>query len=332
MIEIIFSYLSTLTAIKCKKEEKFKDILEKFKSKVNINLSEHIYLYNGTKITNFVLTSNEIANSLDKKNSKMTVLVMPIGNESQKNFQNKINFNINLLNKKTKRNPSDSSTIEELYSIIFDLKEEIKVLKQSNYYEIQNLKQEIKSIKNELEIYKANFYNNKKDLELNRKNNIINEQNIQNLIIGNLHNAISSNMIFAKGMILAWYGFINDVPNKWAICNGQNGTPDLRNKFIMGVGDISNFGKIGGKSSIKLKKDNLPPIGAGSFSSDSHGGAFHHKSNGIVKYKSKYSVSVKGGAPDGWGSNYLIDLNEGMKSTPVDIMNPYYALFYIMKL
>ena len=165
-----------------------------------------------------------------------------------------------------------------------------------------------------------------------KKNNIINGQNLQNLITGNLNNAISSNMIFAKGMIIAWYGFINNVPKTWAICNGENGTPDLRNKFIMGVGDMSNFGKIGGQSSIKLEKHNLPPIGSGSFSSDSHHGNSHHKTNGIVKFKSKYSVSTKNGNPDDWGSNYLIDLNEGTKSTPFNIINPYYALFYIMKL
>ena len=172
----------------------------------------------------------------------------------------------------------------------------------------------------------------KNDIELIRKNNIINGQNLQNLITGNLNNAISSNMIFAKGMIIAWYGFINNVPKTWAICNGENGTPDLRNKFIMGVGDMSNFAKIGGQSSIKLEKHNLPPIGSGSFSCDSHHGASHHKTNGIVKFQSKYSVSTKNGNPDDWGSNYLIDLNEGMKSTPFNIINPYYALFYIMKL
>lgn len=165
-----------------------------------------------------------------------------------------------------------------------------------------------------------------------KKNNIINGQNLQNLITGNLNNAISSNMIFAKGMIIAWYGFINNVPKTWAICNGENGTLDLRNKFIMGVGDMSNFAKIGGQSSIKLEKHNLPPIGSGSFSSDSHHGASHHKTNEIVKFQSKYSVSTKNGNPDDWGSNYLIDLNEGTKSTPFNIINPYYALFYIMKL
>ena len=331
MSEIIFSYLAKQTNIKCRENEQFKDILEKFKSKVGINLNENMYLYNDKKISNYKLTFNEIADSLDKKNRKIFVLVMPTEDHSQENLEKKINFNINFLNKKHKRNESNSS-IEDLSSTIFSLQKEIKDLRQTSNNEIQTLKEEIKSTKKELETYKTYFYNNKNDLELIKKNNIINGQNVQNLITGNLNNAISSNMIFAKGMIIAWYGFINNVPKTWAICNGKNGTPDLRNKFIMGVGDMSNFGKIGGQSSIKLEKHNLPPIGSGIFSCDSHHGYSHHKTNGIVKFISQYSVGTKNGNSDDWGSNYLIDLNEGMKSTPFNIINPYYALFYIMKL
>ena len=129
MAEIIFSYLTKLTVIKCRENQQFKDILEKFKSKVNISLHKHMFLYNGEKITNYALTFNEIANSLDKINKKMYVLVMSIEDESQKNSENKIDSNINLLNKKRKRNPSDSSTIEELSSIVFSLQNEIKQFK-----------------------------------------------------------------------------------------------------------------------------------------------------------------------------------------------------------
>lgn len=254
---------------------------------------------------------------------------MPIEDETPKHFENEANFNINLLKKKTKRNPSNYPTIEELSSTIFKLQREINEIKQSNYNEIKTLKEEIKSIKKELEVYKNNNHNNNKDLDSNKKNNIFNQKNFQNFI---MPNAICSNMIFVKGMILAWYGFINNLPSKWAICNGENGTPDLRNRFIMGVGDMSKFGTIGGQSSIKLEKRNLPPIGSGSFSCDSHNGAWHHITNGCVKYISNYSVSTKNGAPDDWGSNYSIDLNEGMNSTPINIINPYYGLFYIMKL
>lgn len=39
---------------------------------------------------------------------------------------------------------------------------------------------------------------------------------------------------FVHGMILPFYG--NDIPDGWAECNGSKGTPDLRDRFVMGVG------------------------------------------------------------------------------------------------
>jgi len=38
-----------------------------------------------------------------------------------------------------------------------------------------------------------------------------------------------------KGVIVMWSGYNEDIPNGWALCNGQNGTPDLRSRFIMGA-------------------------------------------------------------------------------------------------
>lgn len=38
------------------------------------------------------------------------------------------------------------------------------------------------------------------------------------------------------GGIIMWSGV--SVPNRWALCDGTNGTPDLRNKFIIGASDI----------------------------------------------------------------------------------------------
>ena len=39
---------------------------------------------------------------------------------------------------------------------------------------------------------------------------------------------------FVKGMIIDWFGASNKVPTGWHICDGTNGTPDLRGKFIIG--------------------------------------------------------------------------------------------------
>jgi hypothetical protein len=40
---------------------------------------------------------------------------------------------------------------------------------------------------------------------------------------------------FSAGMILMWSGTIATIPSGWYLCNGSNGTPDLRNKFIIGA-------------------------------------------------------------------------------------------------
>ena len=133
-------------------------------------------------------------------------------------------------------------------------------------------------------------------------------------------------------MIISWFGESNNIPENWAICDGTNGTPDLRNRFIIGVSDQIQFGNIGGNTSVQLKKANLPPIGTGFFSCDSHHGWYHHPTNGFIKFQGSYSVSTKNGESDNWGSNIKIDLTEGMNSSPINIINPYYALFYIMKL
>ena len=37
-------------------------------------------------------------------------------------------------------------------------------------------------------------------------------------------------------MIVLWSGAVVDVPTGWHLCDGAGGTPDLRNKFIVGAG------------------------------------------------------------------------------------------------
>ena len=38
-----------------------------------------------------------------------------------------------------------------------------------------------------------------------------------------------------SGIIVMWSGTIATIPSGWYLCNGSNGTPDLRNKFIIGA-------------------------------------------------------------------------------------------------
>lgn len=52
------------------------------------------------------------------------------------------------------------------------------------------------------------------------------------------------------GSIVAWFSKQGPVPDGWAVCDGTNGTPDLRNTFVMGTGDVSGVGSKGGSNEV----------------------------------------------------------------------------------
>lgn len=58
------------------------------------------------------------------------------------------------------------------------------------------------------------------------------------------------------GGIIMWSGAT--VPNGWQLCNGNNGTPDLRNRFIVGSGSTYSIGNKGGANSVTLTQAQTP--------------------------------------------------------------------------
>jgi hypothetical protein len=52
-----------------------------------------------------------------------------------------------------------------------------------------------------------------------------------------------------SGVIVMWSGLLINIPAGWALCNGANGTPDLRDRFIWGASDGENPGVTGGSTS-----------------------------------------------------------------------------------
>lgn len=51
------------------------------------------------------------------------------------------------------------------------------------------------------------------------------------------------------GGIIKWSGSIASIPANWQICDGTNGTPDLRNRFVVGAGSTYAVGGVGGATS-----------------------------------------------------------------------------------
>jgi hypothetical protein len=51
-----------------------------------------------------------------------------------------------------------------------------------------------------------------------------------------------------SGLIAIWSGSTGSIPSGWLLCNGSNGTPDLRNSFILGAGNTYAVGATGGST------------------------------------------------------------------------------------
>lgn len=52
--------------------------------------------------------------------------------------------------------------------------------------------------------------------------------------------------VYLKNMIVIWSGAFADIPDGWALCDGTNGTPDLRLKFVFGANIPASVGVTGG--------------------------------------------------------------------------------------
>lgn len=50
------------------------------------------------------------------------------------------------------------------------------------------------------------------------------------------------------GVITAWSGAIGNIPPGWFLCDGTNGTPDLRDKFLVSDGPNFSVGDEGGNA------------------------------------------------------------------------------------
>lgn len=72
--------------------------------------------------------------------------------------------------------------------------------------------------------------------------------------------AIGAIVTIPSGVITMWSGSEASIPSGWLLCNGTSGTPDLRNRFIVGAGTGSSYavGNTGGANTVTLSTSEIP--------------------------------------------------------------------------
>ncbi len=164
------------------------------------------------------------------------------------------------------------------------------------------------------------------DLFKQTKAEFTNTINSNTVNVTNL-NATNCTGFVPVGSIIMWSGSPAQaalIPNNWRLCDGTNGTPDLRDRFIVGAGNTFDIGDTGGSSSVTLTASNIPE----------HSHQFRcNYVNQIEVFGSSvtdfYVVSVNW--PDTAFPTRLTSPYGSATPAPISTTPPYYAVAYIMR-
>ena len=145
-----------------------------------------------------------------------------------------------------------------------------------------------------------------------------------------------------QGFIGLWSGAANAIPSGWVLCNGSNGTPDLRDRFVVGAGSGYSVGATGGSANATLVSHSH---GSGTLSAADH--THNFKASNRAGDEDAWSNTNKAfigdldnaaftqsGTNKIYGSGSLSvsgsTASQGSSATNANLP-PYYALCYIMK-
>lgn len=141
------------------------------------------------------------------------------------------------------------------------------------------------------------------------------------------------------GAIILWSGSVGSIPTGWVLCNGSNGTPDLRNRFVVGAGSTYAVDATGGSA------DAITVAHTHTYSgTTSSAGAHTHLSNSMglvtglnINFSGTGGASYSNSNGQQTGSAGAHDhtfsgttASTGSSGTNANLP-PYYALCYIMK-
>lgn len=159
---------------------------------------------------------------------------------------------------------------------------------------------------------------------------------------------------FIAGMIIMWSGTIATIPSGWALCNGLNGTPDLRDRFIIGAsqdsGGVARTNVTGSLTQTGGSKDSIVVSHTHTYSGTTSSAGSHNHEQGTPA-EGLGSVFGSGTSSGSYRASLVLQgqptpltstagahthtfsgttSSEGSSGTNQNLP-PYYALAFIMK-
>ena len=157
-------------------------------------------------------------------------------------------------------------------------------------------------------------------------------------ISGILTQIPSASPTLPSGVILIWSGSTGSIPSGYVICDGSNGTPDLRNSFVLGAGNSYTVGQTGGSTDAIVVSHTHTATSTSTVTDPTH--THLSTGNGAPNGGGAGSALTNGGNSPGYATaaastgitvaTATSNTSTGVSGTNAN-MPPYYALAYIMK-
>ena len=158
MEKVVFLFKGKELAIQCTKEDKMKDICNRFATKVEININSLLFIY-GVNQINYELTFKQHANSIDNNINEMKILVYQNENEEFKCRKCGETIHLDILDNIIKYNNEQKDTLIEMknqidniikLNNIAEIIRKIKLIKILLDNLISENEKSLKDIKNDL--------------------------------------------------------------------------------------------------------------------------------------------------------------------------------------
>lgn len=167
-----------------------------------------------------------------------------------------------------------------------------------------------------------------------------------------LQNAPTTSPAIPSGGIIIWSGSTGSVPATWFLCDGTNGTPDLRDRFIIGAGNTYAVNATGGTADAIVVSHTHTATSVVTDPGHDHAthgqGTIFDSGTGASYYLSNSDNSFSGGGGASFGRSLTVDTDMKTSNTTTGVtvattnasagvsgtnanLPPYYALAYIMK-